>query len=240
MVAGPAGRAHGLPGSTRALLSASWLVASLAFAATTAFLSAPAAAVSTANDEYTAALRLKPHPQHGQQIFELCAACHGSDGRGASDGSVPAIAGQYVPVLVKQLIDFRYDTRHAIRVQGFISHHQLTSQDLADVAAYVSALPPREPRPAPEAQNAAHGADIFDNLCAGCHGYSGEGSSATRVPRLAGQHPEYLAEQLRDASEGGRPSMERDHARVLRPLSVDDMNAIASYLAGVAPTSAPP
>jgi len=59
-----------------------------------------------------------------------------------------------------------------------------------------------------------------------------------RVPRLAAQHPEYLQEQLHDAAEGRRPSMGRDHARLLAPLSREETDAIAEYLASIAP--APP
>lgn len=203
----------------------------LVLAASVVFVSAPAFAVSTADAEYSAALRLKPHPEHGAQLFELCASCHGRDGAGTSDGAVPAIAGQFVSVLVRQIIEFRYDARHSIRVQGFLSHHRLTPQDLADVAAYVSSLPPRQPPPASGTAQTTHGAALYGRLCTGCHGSNGEGSGGARVPRLAGQHAAYLAEQLRDAATGGRPSMEREHSSLLAQLSVDDMSDLAEYLA---------
>lgn len=205
-----------------------------------AFVPLTANAVSTADETYATALRLKPSLDHGEQLFQLCAACHGPDGTGAPDGSVPAIAGQYVPVLLKQLIDFRSDARQSIRVQGFLSHHQLTAQDLADVAAYVSSLPPRRPPPAREIPQASDGAALFENLCAGCHGSHGEGNPAARVPRLAGQHSEYLAEQLRDAAEGMRRSMELDHSHLLTQLNTDQMNGLAEYLAGISPVRRAP
>jgi cytochrome c553 len=216
------------------------LSAALVLGTAAALVPAPAGAVSTADAEYAAALRLKPRPDHGAQLFELCAACHGQDGAGSSDGAVPAIAGQYVPVLVKQLVDFHYDTRHDIRVQGFISHHQLTPQDLADVAAYVSSLPPRQPTLRQESSHIGRGAELFGSLCAGCHGSRAEGDSRASVPRLAGQHSEYLIEQLRDAAEGGRPGMQRDHAGVLAKLSIDDIDDLVEYLSGVAPTPKTP
>lgn len=219
---------------------ASGLSAGLLFGATAALVPAPVGAVSTADALYASALRLSPRPDHGAQLFELCSACHGWDGDGTNDGSVPAIAGQHVPVLIKQLVDFRYDTRHSIRVQGFMSHHQLKPQDLADVAAYVSSLPLRQPTLSPEKPQTTHGAELFENLCARCHGSHGEGNPGAAVPRLAGQHSEYLAEQLRDAAAGGRPSMERDHERLLVQLNLDDMNALAEYLAGIAPTTRRP
>lgn len=201
---------------------------------------APALAVSAQTEEYEAVLQLAPHLVHGAELFQLCAACHGRDGTGSSTGLVPAIAGQPEPVLIKQLVEFRFDTRHSIRVQGFMDHHRLAPQDLADVTGYVSSLPPRRPAPMRASAQSEHGAGLFQRLCANCHGARGEGDPGTLVPRLAGQHRAYLAEQLRDAAEGRRPSMGRDHARLLAPLSSSDVDAIAEYLAGLVPDAQRP
>ena len=192
--------------------------------------------MSTENAELDAALRLTPHLDRGAELFEMCAACHGQDGHGASDGSVPAIAGQWTPVIVKQILDFRYDSRLDVRMQHFVSRHHLSdSQQLADVAAYVNSLPPRAATPPQDSDSnrARQGASLFGGSCASCHGTRAEGDLARRVPRLAGQHPEYVDEQLQDALEGRRPGMGRDHARLLAHLSSDDMDAIARYLSGI-------
>lgn len=215
---------------------ASGLGTTLVFCFAAAVRPTIANAVSTADQQYAAALRLKPNLDRGAQLFELCVRCHGRDGDGTSDGRVPAIAGQFASVLAKQLIDFRYDSRHSIRVQGFMSHHELSAQDLADVTGYVSSLPPPQPSPSEEPLRTAHGATLFTTLCAGCHGAHGEGDPGTRVPRLAGQHSQYLAEQLRDATVGARPSMQRDHSRLLAQLGAEDLDALSLYLAALAPT----
>lgn len=188
-------------------------------------------AISDTSEALDEALRLKPRLDHGTQLFETCAACHGADGWGASDGSVPAIAGQSVPVLVEQIVEFREDARHSIRMHHFADrHHLATPQDLADVAAYIASLPPRQPAPREQNSPTGHGASLYASFCASCHGRGAEGDPATRVPRLAAQHREYLEEQLHDAAEGRRPSMGRDHARMLNRLSGPDMDAIAAYL----------
>lgn len=41
---------------------------------------------------------------------------------------------------------------------------------------------------------------------ASCHGATAAGDNLKRVPRLAGQHPEYLLAQFYDIAEGKRPS----------------------------------
>jgi cytochrome c553 len=199
-------------------------------------------AISTAGGELQAALGATPDLGHGAKSFETCAACHGPDGGGAPDGSVPAIAGQHRSVILKQLIDFRHDKRINIRMQHFVADDHLAgAQALADVAGYVSSLAPRSPGTTPSASAATltTGRDSYGRLCQSCHGPRAEGDGATRVPRLAGQHIEYLSQQLADAAEGRRPSMARDHARTLTRIDRAELDALAAYLAGLEPQAAP-
>jgi cytochrome c553 len=198
-------------------------------------------AISTADGELQAALRATPDLGHGAKSFETCAACHGPDGGGAPDGSVPAIAGQHRSVILKQLIDFRHDKRINIRMQHFVADDHLAgAQSLADVAGYVASLAPRSPAPpSASATTLTTGRDSYGRLCQSCHGPRAEGDGATRVPRLAGQHIEYLSEQLDDAAEGRRPSMARDHAQTLQRLDRAELGALAAYLASLTPQAAP-
>jgi cytochrome c553 len=55
----------------------------------------PAATAAPARKKFLEAARLTPNKEHGKQLYETCAACHGPDGRGTLDGSVPALAGQH-------------------------------------------------------------------------------------------------------------------------------------------------
>jgi cytochrome c553 len=115
-------------------------VASLLFTAPT-FAGSPN---SPAEREFAAVLRLKPDAVHGEQIFDTCSACHGAKGHGASDGSVPAIAGRNFRVIVRALVMFRHGGRSDPRMQHFTDRTHLSrgAQDIADVAAYVSQLQP--------------------------------------------------------------------------------------------------
>src|SRR6185503_15311894 len=94
---------------------------------------------ASALSEFRAAARLTPDRLRGADLFRVCAACHGAEGRGTSDGSIPAIAGQHGSVILKQIVDFRHDRRWDERMQHFTdSHHLATTQDVTDVAAYVA------------------------------------------------------------------------------------------------------
>jgi len=196
-----------------------------------------AAAVSTAGDEIDKALRAVPDLNRGAELFATCAACHGADGAGAVDGSVPSIAGQHVAVILAQLVDFRQDRRIDIRMQHMVAaDHLATAQQLADVAAYATSLPlpPARAGRAAAAQ-LAEGSSSYAQLCQSCHRAAAEGNAAERVPRLAGQHVEYLIRQLYDALEGRRPSMGRDHARTLARLEPAQIASLAAYLASLDP-----
>ena len=67
-------------------------------------------------------------------------------------------------------------------------------------------------------------------VCAACHGIDGESRNPT-IPRLRGQHREYLEKQLRDFRDGRRldPTM----SAMAKPLSDDDIRNLAAYYFGV-------
>ncbi len=61
------------------------------------------------------------------------------------------------------------------------------------------------------AQDAADGADGY-KLCAGCHGFSGEGNQIVDAPSLAGRESWYLERQIRNFRDGLRGHSEDDAA----------------------------
>ena len=61
----------------------------------------------------------------------------------------------------------------------------------------------QSPVPAPPQAPGPAAAPLIDSRCALCHGRQGESASAI-YPRLAAQHPDYLAKQLRDFRDGRR------------------------------------
>ncbi len=211
-----------------------WLVLvaiALALAAAVALSEPASPSAAGASAELRAALAANADPTRGEDLYAPCGACHGPDGRGVRDGSVPAIAAQHARVLIKQLVDYRHGRRwdlqmeHAARMQ-----HLARPSDLADLAAYVAALPRGAAGGVGTGEFLDVGARRYARDCKRCHGPLGEGNAAAAVPRLAGQHQGYLYRQFFDVVEGRRPSINRAHVRLMRPLSREQILGISDYL----------
>jgi cytochrome c553 len=203
----------------------------------------PATAAESAQAEIAAANRATPDIDHGAQLFQGCAACHGPAGDGSEDGGVPRIAGQHFRVLVKQLVDYRHEKRWDIRMEHYAGRRLLLdAQSIADVAAYIAGLGREMPRIVGDGKLVEHGAGVYAQRCAECHGTVGQGDNRSTVPRLAGQHYEYLLRQMYDAVDGRRPNFSASHVRLLGKLQRDDLVGIADFLSRsswVAPSGQP-
>jgi cytochrome c553 len=152
-------------------------------------------------------------------------------GAGSTDGGVPRIAGQHASVLAKQLLDYRHERRWDIRMERIADRHFLVdAQAIADVAAYVSRLSVASAPGVGDGELVQHGAEIYAEHCKSCHGASAAGDADHAIPRLAGQHYEYLQRQIHDAVDGRRPNFATAHIRLLARLERDDIVGVADFL----------
>jgi cytochrome c553 len=76
------------------------------------------------------------------------------------------------------------------------------------------------------AGNAAAGEKIVTGVCAACHGVDGNSVMATN-PKLAQQHPEYIAKQLANFKAGDRKNAVM--SGMAAGLSPEDMANVAAY-----------
>jgi cytochrome c553 len=191
-----------------------------------------ASAANRAREEFDHVLQLQPDLARGAELFAQCAACHGDDGGGATSGEVPRIAGQHYRVLVRQIIDFRLGKRWDMRMEGVATSHSAIPelQDVADVAAYVNGLERDGARGVGAGDHLDLGSAAYSARCASCHGRQGEGSAKKGIPRLAGQHANYLMRQMYDAVEGRRPPLTRTHEKMLAPLDYEQLLGLTDYL----------
>ena len=212
-------------------------ITALAFAST---LLATLAGASQSN-ELREALQRKPNLERGSSLYETCAACHRSDGAGAADGEIPVIAGQHYEVVIAQLVDFRRTERVDLRMNALAAgHHLKGSQDLADVAAYISSMPVQRTNKVGTGQFTALGAQVYSRACVSCHGADAEGNDQLRHPRLAGQHYAYLVKQIDMMIRGTRFNMSWDHSILLKRLTDEEIAGVADYVARLSPAANSP
>lgn len=79
------------------------------------------------------------HPKEGQEKAKVCAACHGDNGASATP-DFPKLAGQHQDYLAKALRDYKSGARKNAIMNAQAA--SLSKQDIADLTAYYSTLPP--------------------------------------------------------------------------------------------------
>ncbi len=148
------------------------------------------AALPAAADEY-AALR---------GTIDICAGCHGEKGASQED-AFPILAGQELHYLYVQLKDYKSGLRKNEIMAPVVKN--LKKENLFALAKYFSEQkwPRIDFKGAPDRTQAGEVA-ASAGQCVACHlgGYTGN----SRIPRLAGQHPNYLAKTMLDMKTKAR------------------------------------
>ena len=179
-----------------------------------------------------------------------CTACHGPQGRAAPDGYYPRLAGKPAGYLYNQLINFRDGRRHYGLMQQLIS--PLTDAYLMEMAQYFSSLEVPYPQPVAttsspdvlrQGERLVFQGDAARQIpaCVQCHGKAMTGV-APNIPGLLGLPRDYLNAQLGAWKAGQRRAYAPDCMKaVVARLSLEDINAVGSWLAAqVPPANAKP
>jgi cytochrome c553 len=87
---------------------------------------------------------------------------------------------------------------------------------------------------------AEHGAGLYAKQCSSCHRPTGQGNANKLIPRIAGQHYEYLMRQIYDAVDRRRPNFPAAHVRLLARLQRNDIVGLADFLSRSAPQNDEP
>ena len=170
-----------------------------------------------------------------------CAVCHGERGESAHP-EFPQLAGQHAVYLRKQLQDFQSGAR---------AHETMNSIARALSAAQVQQLADHfarqraQPQVADDELLVQLGRYIYErgNLyqqvpaCKSCHSSTGVGNE--RMPRLAGQHPKYIENQLRSFQSRQRRNDSGAMAFVTQGLSELEMRGVSAYVATLDPVVRP-
>ena len=152
----------------------------------------------------------------GQQVFATCAACHGARGEGNPATGAPAIAGQQLAYLQRQLGNFRTGLRGTHKDDKYGAQMRAGAQAVlqddkatAAVAAYVASLPVTSIKPAVKF-DARNGNNLYQGKCGACHGVRAEGNPALFAPRLAGLDAAYIKRQVDNFKHGVRGAQAQD------------------------------
>lgn len=177
-------------------------------------------------------------PAKAQPIAsQVCAACHGVDGSSPLPMN-PSLAGQHEAYLLKQLIEYKSGKRNNPIMMGMVAN--LSEDDMRNLAAYYASRTPR-PMAARDKELVEQGRKLYragdasnaTAACAGCHSPNGAGIPAM-YPRLAGQHADYVATQLKAFRAGERANDPNQMMRAsASKLSDKDIAALAEYISGL-------
>jgi cytochrome c553 len=166
----------------------------------------------------------------------VCSACHGADGNSVIP-MFPKIAGLDETYIIKQLKEFKGGQRKSDVMAPVVAN--LKVEDLAPLAALYSGQKSKL-REVQDAKLAELGKNVYLEgnedtgvpACVGCHQPEAVGHGV--YPRLAGQHPDYLIQQMKNFSTGDRSN---DASRLMRVvakrMTEQEMKAVAEYISGL-------
>ena len=200
----------------------------------------------------------KPDLQKGEQLYLngnvskgvlACVTCHGEAGNSTLEAN-PNLAAQPFEYLVKQLNDFRPKKEGepaarlaaggATAVMASLVAN-MTTEEMRAVEFYLSQQPldPEKAATATNLDTLERGQQIWRGglpergvaACAACHAPNGAGIPS-QYPRLSGQFPSYIAEQLRLFRSGDRNNQVMMHD-ISDRMNDADIDAVADYAAGL-------
>lgn len=165
-------------------------------------------------------------------VTNRCSLCHGLQGESASP-VFPRLAGQHAEYIAKQLADFQSGKRNSETMKP--QTDGLTPEEMQSLGAFFQAKKVAG-RSVNDGELLGVGKYIFNRgnpfsgvpACASCHGPKGLGTP--QLPRLAGQHPRYVEDQLKQFNSRARHNDNEVMHMVASKLSELERNAVAMYI----------
>jgi cytochrome c553 len=159
----------------------------------------------------------------------ICAACHGATGH--SDNPLyPVLAGQTARYIYTELRDFKEGRRHDPNMDAIVQ--PLSREDMLALGDYFSKQKQASSTFKVDPAKVALGKKKSDEvLCPMCHlgGFTGQ----NEIPRVAGQHSEYVRKQLSDFKARRRTNDAGNMTAVARTLSDSDIEDLGHFLASL-------
>lgn len=215
----------------RSLVGCLLLVVGFSVGAQTPAKSKPQASTSTlASAPATAAS--KPTVDFAQRYTQLCAACHGAEGIGAAN-LAPSLAGQHSFYAITQLFLFKNERRSNVTMTALIK--DFSNDDLRGFSELIGKFPVAAAplsSETPDASRMAQGKELANkHQCMSCHGSQLAGSQ--QVPRIAGQHEDYLKRVLTEFRQGKRLGYTNAMNEALVGLKQEELDTLAYFISRV-------
>ncbi len=179
----------------------------------------------------------------GIAVFEVCSACHTTEGWGTKDGTFPQLAGQHDTVIIKQLADIRAKNRDNPTMYPFALPKEIKNAApevgggpyaIAVVANYIYNLPMNPDNgKGPADADLEKGKKLFKENCVRCHGEHGEGSEEKFFPKIQGQHYKYMLRQFEWIRDGKRRNANPDMVKQIKNFTDEDMKNVIAYVASI-------
>lgn len=195
-----------------------------------------------------------------QEQLETCAACHGKAGNSSTEPATPKLAGQKASYLAAELRAFRSGRRRSDTMSPIaapLSDEEITSLARYFAGKTVRPDPVDDAQLAALGGHIYEEGGRGTPACAACHdpqwrgggmmrggmglggmgrmgmsgGMGGMMRFAGAAPWLAGQHADYVVQQLDAFASGKRPAIMMDG--IAARLDAHERKAVAAYLSGL-------
>jgi len=164
-----------------------------------------------------------------RQKAEPCFACHGPNGN-STNPEVPTLAGQSWRYTYIQLRDFKEKRRNDPMMSPMAA--DLSRDDMIAFGNFFAAQKVLPIAFKADGARVEAGRKISDAvLCPMCHlgGFVGQ----NEIPRVAGQHPQYIRKQLQDFKARRRTNDAGNMTSVAGTLSDEDIENLSHYIANL-------
>lgn len=168
-------------------------------------------------------------------VRQRCIECHGPTGQG-SNSQFPKLSGQNADYLVQQMFNFKSGARKSSVMAPQLA--DLTGDEIIRLARHFSGEK-LIPEVTTDKALIEAGREIFMkgspergvSACAACHGPTARGGQM--LPRLAGQHADYIELQLRRFIERSRTTDQTLMHSVASKMTDAEVRAVSYFLSGL-------
>jgi cytochrome c oxidase subunit II len=187
-------------------------------------------------------LAFTPDLAAGQQLYAICASCHGQNAEGNQAMNAPKLAGLQPWYIERQLNYYKAGVRGTAEGDTAGAMMRPMAMVLADdtavrnVSAYIDSLPNTPAAPTIVTADIARGARIYDRNCAACHLKDGSGTWYTDAPNLVGMNDWYFVTQINNFARkirGNHPGDAYGEQMVSMATAMDgnaEIEAVAAYI----------